>query len=166
MQRGPYPVSRLEDVIGKYKETVYGIALSHLNSRADADDVFQETFLLYHTKAPQFDDEKALKAWLVRTALNLCRSSNSSIWNTRVDKDPDAGADVAVHFGSREEDGIWAAVRSLEPKYRTAVYLFYFEDMSVREIAKALGITEAAVQKRLSRARKKLRTKLEGDYFG
>ena len=94
------------------------------------------------------------------------RRSNTSLWNTRVDKDPDAGADIAVHFGSREEDEIWDAVRSLEPKYRTVIYLFYFEDMSAREIAKATGLTEAAVLKRLSRARKKLRTKLEGDHFG
>lgn len=157
---------RFEDVIVKYKETVYGLALSHLNSKADADDVFQETFLLYHRKAPVFENESARKAWLIRTVLNLCRGMNYSPWNTRVDKDPDAGADVAVRFSSREENDVWAAVRSLDAKYRTVVYLFYFEEMSAREIADAAGISEFAVMKRLSRARKKLRTKLEGDHFG
>lgn len=158
--------SRMEDVIAKYKETVYGLALSRLNSRADAEDVFQETFLLYHSKAPQFQDERAQKAWLVRTVLNLCRGMRSSLWNTRVDKDPDAGAGVPVRFSTREENAVWAAVQSLEPSYRTAVYLFYFEEMTAKEIAAAAGISEAAVLKRLSRARKKLRTKLEGDHFG
>ena len=164
MQNGTAP--RFEDVIAKYKETVYGLALSHLNSKADADDVFQETFLLYHRKDPVFENENARKAWLVRTVLNLCRRMNSSLWNTRVDKDPDAGADVAVRFSSREENEVWDALMSLDPKSRTAVYLFYFEEMTAREIADAVGVSEYAVMKRLSRARKKLRTKLEGDHFG
>ena len=166
MRTGSEPVSELAQVIEKYKETVYGLALSHLGGRAEADDVFQEVFLLYHTKAPSFDSEAARKAWLVRTTLNLCKKHNFSIWNTRVEKDPDAGRDVAVSFGSREENEVWAAVMTLESKYRIPVYLFYFEEMSSREIAKVLGVTEAAVLKRLSRARKKLRMILEGDRFG
>lgn len=159
-------VSELAQVMEKYKETVYGLALSHLCSRTEADDVFQEVFWLYHTKSPSFESESARKAWLVRATLNLCKKHNFNIWNTRVEKDPDAGADVAVSFGSREENEVWAAVMSLEAKYRIPVYLFYFEEMSAREIGKILGLTEAAVLKRLSRARKKLRTELEGDRFG
>lgn len=155
----------LEQVMNRYKQTVYGLALSHLNSRTDADDVFQEVFLLYYTKAPQFDNESALKAWLVRTTLNFCKRSNSSIWNTRVDKDPDTGAELAVQFSSQTENEIYAAVLSLEPKYRVPVYLFYFEDMSAHEIAKATGSTTAAVMMKLSRARKILKKRLEGDYF-
>lgn len=155
----------LEQVMEKYKQTVYGLALSHLNSRSEADDVFQEVFLLYYSKAPQFEDEAARRSWLVRTTLNFCKRSNSSIWNTRVDKDPDAGTELAVQFSSQAENEIYAAVLSLEPKYRVPVYLFYFEDMSAHEIAKATGSTAAAVMMKLSRARKILKKRLEGDYF-
>lgn len=160
------PVTGLEEVMGKYKQTVYGLAVTHLNSRADADDVFQEVFLLYHTKAPVFEHEYALRAWLIRTTLNLCTRTNHSAWNSRVDKDPDAGTDIAVQFQTETENEVFAAVLSLEPKLRTAVYLYYFEGLKTSEIAEATGTTSAAVMMRLSRARKILKKRLEGEYFG
>lgn len=166
MQENPIVVTGLEQVMNRYKQTVYGLAVTHLNSRADADDVFQEVFLLYHTKAPSFDSETALRAWLIRTTLNLCKRTNHSLWNVRVDKDPDAGIDVAVQFRTETENEVFAAVLALEPSLRIPVYLFYFEDMSSSEIARATGTTTAAVMMRLSRARKILRKRLEGDHFG
>lgn len=158
-------VTELEQVMEKYKKTVYGLAVSHLNNRAEADDVFQEVFLTYYTKAPVFENEAAERAWLIRTALNFCKRSNHSAWNSRVDKDPDAGADLAVQFRTQTENEVYAAVLSLEHKYRIPVYLFYFEGMSCSEIAKAVDSTSAAVMMRLSRARKLLKKRLEGDYF-
>ena len=162
---GSPAVTELEQVMNRYKQTVYGLAVSHLNNRAEADDIFQEVFLTYHTKAPGFESEAALRTWLIRTTLNLCKRSNHSPWNSRVDKDPDAGVDIAVQFRTQTENEVYAAVLSLDPKYRIPVYLFYFEGLNCSEIAKAVDATSAAVMMRLSRARKLLRERLEGDHF-
>lgn len=157
--------SSFAEIVEKYKNTVYGLAVSQLKLKNEADDVFQEVFLTYFRKAPQLDDEQALRAWLVRTTLNLCRRSNTSIWNTRVDKLENAGEDQGVQFSSKEENEVFAAVLALKEKYRVPVYLFYFEEMTAAQIAETLGINEGTVKMRLARARKMLRKRLEGEYF-
>ena len=153
------------NVMEKYKQTVYGLAVSQLKNRSDADDVFQEVFLTYYRKSPRCGSEQELRAWLIRTTLNCCKRSLFSIWNTRVDKVEGAGEDIAVEFSSQAENDIWEAVLSLRPKLRTPVYLFYFEDIPIGRIAEILGIDEGAVKMRLMRARKLLKKRLEGEYF-
>ena len=59
------------------------------------------------------------------------------------------------------ESGLWDAVRALPPERRTAVVLFYYEDMSVEPIARCLGVPAGTVKSRLSRARKQLREMLQ-----
>ena len=58
------------------------------------------------------------------------------------------------------------AVESLKQPYRTAAVLFYWEDMSVEDIAKLTGCSRSAVKKQLSRARSMLRERLEGGGYG
>ena len=153
------------EVMQRYKQTVYGLAMSLLWNRSETEDVFQEVFLTYFRKAPQCENEQALRAWLVRTTLNLCRRSNKSSWNTRVEKQENAGENEAVEFSIREESEVFSAVRELKEKYRVPVYLFYFEELTVAQTAEVLGISQAAVKMRLSRARRLLKKRLEGDYF-
>ena len=56
-----------------------------------------------------------------------------------------------------------AAVMALKPKYRLCVYLYYYEDWSVREVARALEARESTVQTWLARAREKLKQTLSGE---
>ncbi|MBR4622718.1 MAG: sigma-70 family RNA polymerase sigma factor [Ruminococcus sp.] len=155
----------LDEAMELYKQTVYGLAVSQLRLKSEADDVFQEVFLTYFRKKPQCPNEQALRAWLVRTTLNLCRRSNKSIWNTRVDKQEKAGEELTVEFLSKEENEVYTAVRSLKEKYRVPVWLYYFEEMTEKDIADVLGLSAGAVKMRLSRARKMLKKRLEGEYF-
>ena len=67
----------------------------------------------------------------------------------------------------RSFDGLWEAVCALPPERRVAVVLFYYEDLTVEEIAKVLHVPQGTVKSRLSRARKQLKELLcgeEGDY--
>lgn len=70
----------IEDVIRAYTQTVYGVALTHTASRADADDVFQEVFAAYWRTKPTLNSEEHRKAWLIRTTLNFCLKSTQSSW--------------------------------------------------------------------------------------
>jgi RNA polymerase sigma-70 factor (ECF subfamily) len=154
--------SRSEEdmIIEKYKNTVYAIALTHTKNRFDADDVFQEVFLAYFKKERTYKDEEHRKAWFIRCALNLSKKNyNSSIWRRAASL---SEADDAFIFEDERENELFSALRSLPEKLRSPVYLFYFEDMKTKDIARLLKVSDATVRMRLSRAREKLRNILVG----
>lgn len=154
----------LEAIIHRYQNMVYGLALARTGSAADADDVFQETFLAYYRAGKTFREEEHRKAWLLRTALNLSRRITSSTYRSKV-VPLEEGEGVALPFREPEENRVWQALQSLAEDYRLPIYLFYFEELSTQEIARVMAIRPGAVRMRLSRGRDQLRTLLKGDYF-
>ena len=156
--------SAIDAVIDRYRRMIYGIALTHTRNLHDAEDAFQQTFLIYLEKNPAVRDEEHRKAWLIRTAIHCCRKITGSTWRKKtvpLDNAPEA----SFTFASRAENDVYQAVRALPAPYRSVVYLFYFAGESTAEIAAALRISGAAVRTRLVRARKLLKSQLEGDYF-
>lgn len=141
-----------EEAVRLFAGTVYGIAVSHTASRNDADDVFQETFLAFHCSGKRFADNEHRKAWLIRTAVNMARRITAGKWRKAVQLDENTPAE-RFEFRTDEQNDIADAVRSLPDKYRTVVWLHYFEDMSVKQLAAALGIRESTAKSRLMRAR-------------
>ena len=155
-------IRELERIINQYKKTVYGIAAAMLRNKSDADDVFQEVFLLYYKKNIAFETEAGRRAWLIRVTVNKCRQVNNSVWNTRVDKTDEL--EIVHEFAfTNEESEVFTAVSELEQKYRIPVILHYFQGLSVNEIADILGERGNTVSVRLNRARKLLKQRLEED---
>ena len=154
----------LTEIIDRYQSTVYGLALAKTGSRADADDVFQEVFLAYFQSGKVFREEEHRKAWLLHTTINQCRRVTQSSWRRRTVPLTD-DADTPVPFREPEESRVWQALARLEEPYRLPIYLFYFQELSTREIARVLSIRPGAVRMRLSRGREQLRVLLKGDYF-
>lgn len=152
--------SEEEIIIEKYKNTVYAIALTHTKNRFDADDVFQEVFLAYFKKERTYRDEEHRKAWFIRCTLNLSKKNyNSSIWRRATSL---LEAEDAFAFDDEKENELFSALRALPEKLRSPVYLFYFEDMKTKDIARLLRVSDATVRMRLSRAREKLKNILVG----
>lgn len=154
----------IEAVIQTYQNMVYGLALAKTGSPADADDVFQETFLAYFQSGKTFREEEHRKAWLLRTALNLSRRVTASTWRRKT-VPLEEGEAVAQPFREQPENEVWRALQELEEEYRIPVYLFYFEELSTGEIARVLSLRPGTVRMRLSRGRDKLRQTLKGEYF-
>jgi RNA polymerase sigma-70 factor (ECF subfamily) len=154
----------IENIIHTYKKTVYSIALSHTRSKHDADDVFQEVFLVYFRKEPVFKNEEHRKAWLIRTTLNHCKKLTLSTWRKRTTS-LEAAPELTYRFSSDEENAVHAALRELPEKYRTVLHLFYFEQYKTEEIGKILKINTGNVRTRLKRGRDLMRQKLKGEYF-
>ena len=154
----------MDTIIDRYQNTVYGLALARTGSRADADDVFQEVFLAYFQSGKTFRDEEHRKAWLLRTTINQSRRVTSSSWRQKTVPLSER-EDVPVQFQDPEENEVWTALQSLAEDYRLPLYLFYFQELSTQEIAKALAIRPGAVRMRLTRGREQLRKKLKGAYF-
>ena len=147
-------------VIDKYKDMVYRAALTAVGNFADAEDIMQEVFFKYFKTHPEFESESHEKAWFLRVTMNESKNLLRSSWKRRrVDADLSAIMDES---GSPERNEVLEAVLSLPEKYRIAIYLHYYENYMISEIARITSQSEAAVAQQLSRGRKKLEKKLGG----
>lgn len=149
-----------EQTVMHYKDMVYRIAF--VQCQSDADDVFQETFLRLLTCPKEFDSEEHLKAWLIRVTVNCCKLRRRSAKSgKRAELTEDIAASGIDEDCGSDSAAVMTAVLALPEKYRPAVMLRYYEDMSCKEIAAALGLNEATVRTRLARARERLREALK-----
>ena len=153
----------LNQIIACYTNLVFGIALSHTNNRIDAEDVFQEVFLIYHRKNVSFHEEEHRKAWLIRTTINCSKKITYSSWSKKVllHQPPEQ----PFEFNSDIENNVYSALCQLPAKYKSAIYLFYYEEMSIKEISTYLKTKQGTIKVHLSRGRNLLRDLLKGDYF-
>ncbi len=154
----------IEEIIDRYQNMVYGLALARTGSAADADDVFQEVFLACHQSGKEFKDEEHRKAWLLRTTVNISRRYTASSWRRKTVPLSEREEAPAL-FQEGEAQLVWEAVQALEEAYRLPIYLFYFQELSTEEIARALSLRPGTVRMRLSRGRDRLRELLKGDFF-
>ena len=132
---------------------------TYLKSTDDAQDICQTVFLKLLQKPRAFSSPEHEKAWIIRTAVNLCKDHLKSGWR-RATVALDAAE--AVPAPAEEEGSLLSAVNLLPPKYRTVIYLYYYEGYSVAEIAAILRKSQETVRTRLHRARGMLREKLQG----
>ena len=144
-------------VVERWGDMVYRLALARTASVPDAEDVFQEVFLRYFRHEEKFHNDEYRKAWLLRCTLNRCKSLLASPWRRRT-VPLETAEEVGVEDDYRE---VYSAVLSLPEKYRAVIHLHYFEGLSVAEIAAALNSTEGTVKSQLSRGRDLLRDMLE-----
>ena len=150
----------LSDAMERYGDAVYRLALCRLDSRADAEDVFQEVFLRLLRDTTVFRDAEHLKAWLLRVTVNCCNDLRRSAWFRRT-APLEAAPEIAAPM-LNGDDELWQAVRALPDDLRTAVWLHYVEGYGTDEIAAMTGCRPATVRTRLHRARKRLKLELEG----
>ena len=143
----------------KYFDTVYRLALSQTRSSDRADDILQEVFLRYLKTDKEFESEEHIKAWLIRVTINCCRKMFASSW---FKKTVPLSEDIA--FESPEAGELYKVVGRLPQKYRAVIHLYYYEELSVAEIAQCLDMNENTVKSHLSRARAKLREMLKGGH--
>ena len=153
-----------ENAVRLYSGTVYGVALAHTGSKSDADDVFQETFLAFHCSSKTFNDSEHIKAWLIRTAVNMSRRIVCGKHRRTAVLDENIPSE-RFEFATDEQNDIADAVRKLPEKYRAAIWLHYFEDMPAKQVAKVLGERESTVRSQLMRGRERLKEILGKDWF-
>ena len=108
---------QIEEMIEKYKSTVYSVALTHTRSKFDADDVFQDVFLAYYKKQPCFKDAEHAKAWFIKTTVNLCKKIyNTSLWKKAVSIDE--VKEEQFSFADPRENELFDHIRKMPPKLR------------------------------------------------
>lgn len=149
-------------IVNAYADMLLRICMHYTKNTADAEDVVQATFLKLVEKNIIFDSAEHEKAWLIRVCINLCKDNLKSSWKKKV---------YSVHetefkdqpYEIADESPLLSYIRTLPPKQKTAVYLFYYEDMPVSQIAAAMGANQNTVLSWLRRGRKALEKLLKED---
>lgn len=149
----------LEQDFEFYSDTVLRIAVQNTRNYHDAEDIVQEVFIRLAKNGGAFRDESHKKAWLIRVTVNVCRDLNRFTAFRRyqpLEEYPYVSTD-----GGLERCELLELIRKLPEAKRNAVYLFYYEGMTIEEIAEATGRSVGTVGSDLHRARKMLRLELE-----
>lgn len=147
------------EIIEKYFNMVYKLALAQTKDVHHAEDVTSDVFLKYMQTDKAFESEEHIKAWLLRVTINTGKSLFQNSWFKKTE--PISETLAAAEVGEEESD-VYLAVMALPQKYRTVLHLFYYEDFSVAQISKYLKINESTVKSQLSRGRNLLKESLEG----
>jgi RNA polymerase sigma-70 factor (ECF subfamily) len=152
-----------------YKDRVYSISLYFFHGdQTAARDVTQEVFLKLMMNIAQFRGDAAFSTWLYRLVVNACmdaarrRKSDAAISErSRMDL-AEPGSQETELARAQMAKSVRAAVAALPPKFRIAVLLRYFDDLSYEQMAKALHCSMGTVASRLSRGHKMLAERLKG----
>ena len=143
-----------------HQDMVYRIALHFFCSPSDAEAAVQEVFLRLYTCETDFASPDHLRRWLIRVTVNHCKDVLKSPWRKRriqLEALPDRPV-----FDTSQQGELYETVMELPEKYRIVLYLFYYEELSTKEIAQLLGVRQTAVTTRLARGRERLKERLKG----
>lgn len=154
--------ARAERLVEAYSDMILRLSYTYLKSTQDGEDICQTVLLKLLTGDKEFTTPEHEKAWVLRATVNACKDELRSFRRRAVPLEE--AAEMAAPEPPRSE--VLDAVMALPEKYREAIYLFYYEGYSVKEIAALTGRGEAAVAAHLSRGRKKLKIMLEGERYG
>jgi RNA polymerase sigma-70 factor, ECF subfamily len=152
-----------------YKDRVYSVSLYFFHGdQAIASDITQQVFLKLITSIGQFKGDAAFSTWLYRLVVNACQDAARRRKSAAVTMDRTRLEEVAIP-GSQESDyarlqtarSVRAAVSALPPKFRIAVLLRYFDDLSYEQMAEVLHCSMGTVASRLSRGHRILAERLK-----
>ena len=136
------------DQVIRNQETMFRTAKAILHQDEDAEDAVQEAICAAYAGRGSLRDPARFRPWILKILVNkcyeFCRKRRTTV-------------DLAPAADQADGLALWQAVMALNSDLRAVVTLFYYEDLSIREISAVLGISEAAVKTRLSRGRSRLK---------
>ena len=148
----------LLDIYTRHFQTVWNICYPYFQNRSDTEDAVQDTFVRLMRADKEFRDEQHEKAWLIATARNLCRDE------LRRARRRDVPLDKAGSLTADEPmpDETMHALAALPEKYRTVLYLYYYEGLPTGTIGQILRLPDSTVRSHLRRGRTILKKQLGG----
>lgn len=139
-------------LVMKYKDSLFFTAKSILRNDTDAEDAVCSAVMKAFENFSQLREHEYFKTWITRIVINeaymICRK------NKNLQSVEDMTAEPSY---TDYHDEMWEIVNSLEEEFRTVIIMFYYNELSVKEIADYLGIADGTVKSRLNRGRKKLK---------
>ena len=153
---------QLHEAMERHTEHLLRLAYFYVQSWEAAEDIVQESFIALYEKAAQYKGEASVKNYVRKIVINRChdhlrkKKRRQLFLPFRYVKS--AEQEVVLHT---EKTTLLEALMRLGDKYREAIILYYFEELSTVQIAGLLGLNESTVRSRLKRARDELRGYLD-----
>ena len=165
----------IEKLYRQYRGRIWFFVRKNVSSQAAAEDIVSDTFLTAIEKLPDLHRPESFSSWLYSIAYRKCTDYlNSESEKAHFDscEELDRTVENAAlcepvmipsDYIENEETKrlLREAIDSLKPETRSAIIMYYFEELSVAEVAKAMGLKENTTKQRLYAARKKLASKLK-----
>ena len=162
--------SKYNQMVELYSDMIYRIAFSYMKNHEDAEDIYQNVFTKLFAKK-HFIDEEYEKRWLIRVTINECHSLYRSPWKRRrqecehldtlLERQQSEEGFMNDQFLSEALIEVTDMLKSLPEKYSMALYLYYYEEYSTKEIGKILHRNESTIRTHLMRGKEILRRKME-----
>jgi RNA polymerase sigma-70 factor, ECF subfamily len=159
----------MDEIMSQYGQEILQLAYSYVNNRSIAEDLTQDIFVKCYKNLHTYSGKSKLRTWLWRIAINHCKDFHRSWYNKNVviagEEIPSNGSkkelvEQAV-IQKEEDDELISAIMTLPIKYREVIYLFYYEEMPLKEIAVVTDTGINTVKTRLRRAKELLKERLE-----
>ena len=161
----------IEMFVRQYETDVFRLTLSILQYPSETHEATQDTFIAALKALSTYREKSSLKAWLYTIAVNASRSrlrkrnvleklrnALTVVFQFETRRQPTLEESV---IQNEKETAIWNALNGLDEKHRMVMVLRYFQDLSSKEIAEILSISEGTVHSRMHNARERLKIALE-----
>ena len=153
----------LTRMVAEYQGALLRMCYLYLQDASAAQDAVQETFLKAYKGYEAFRGESQERTWLMSIAINVCRDMNRSAWLRHIDRRV-TPEDVPLPAPQAEEAlALAEAIRRMPNRHRDVILLYYYQDMTIKEVAEALHAAPSTILKRLNQAKDKLKTLLTED---
>lgn len=165
LHRGCTPEETIEALMRSHSTAILRTCFVMLRDAHLAEDAMQETFVKAFKALSSFRGDSRTETWLMRIAINTCKDMLRGRWFRFVDrrKALEDLPEASVPFEAND-DTLIKEVMALPSKYRAAILMTYYWNLPATEAAEALGIAPSTLYVYVSRARKMLKTRLEGWY--
>ncbi len=148
------------DIFTLYKNDIYRLIYSYTKDFNITDDITQTTFIkLYKHEEILKKSKEEIKKWLIVVAINSSKSFLLSYWKNKISFLTEKEENTLTKEESSNQ--LLDTILELPKKYRIPLFLYYYEDYKIKEIAQILKLSETCIQTRLARARNLLKEKLK-----
>jgi RNA polymerase sigma-70 factor (ECF subfamily) len=153
--------NEITEIYERHRLMLYRVCFVFMKNTADTEDAVEDTFFNLIKSGTRFESGEHEKAWLIRTATNVCKNllRNKSRKHENIDNYENLQSEDNTF-----SDGVFDVVRALPDKYKTVVYLYYYEGYDSVEIAKMLKKSKSTIRNYLHEARIILKERL-GERF-
>ncbi len=153
-------MTKVAEKMDMYGNMILRVAVTYVKNKQDAEDILQDVLVKYITGNPTFVSADHEKAWFLRVAINMAKNKcHSAAFRLR-----DNWMETDRYCDAYQCNDVLEAVYQLPTKYKEIIYLYYYEEYSVKEIAELIHKKETTVKSLLRRGRDKLGRALKEDY--
>jgi RNA polymerase sigma-70 factor (ECF subfamily) len=148
------------EIVSRYKEAAFGIAVAILRNRADAEDAVQDAFVRAYERLDRYDLSRKFSTWLFTVTANVAKNALRKRRRDPLPKEVWAEDPARMVWQEEMEQSVREAVWGLPESYRAPLVLRYWHDLPLEEIGDVLGLRLGTVKTRLHRARALVRAEL------